>query len=150
MRREEDKQMSNDELVIYLIRVVLLATLCGITEGKLLSRAGTTGEKIMLGHFSVYHIYLLFFMMLFGLTSYENNLTMTLYSTVLGLPGVIIIQDAFSHWTMSQIRGDVIYGRWAKWPMKKLWWGLPYFYWLLFSLQIFLVLLYYGLEELTR
>lgn len=142
--------MRETEAIFYAIRIAGLTAFCGITEGLLIAESGTTGKKIIAGHFSLYHVFLLLFMLLFGLQFYEDNTVLTWYSLILWLPMIITNQDAISHFTTAlKLREDLTFNRkWHKWPLNRLWWGLPYFYWLMFSLQIFFAVLYFGLKAL--
>lgn len=133
---------------MHFIKIILLSAFCGLCEGLLLQQSGTTGPKIIMAHFSLYHVVLLFFLLTFGLRK-ENKWWFTLYSTVNYLPGIIIIQDFFSY-IVPDKNGEVFHGLWSHWPLDSLWWGVPYFYWLCLAAQITLIILYYGLERLSR
>jgi len=127
---------------IYLARIILLSAFVGLGEGMLLNISGTTGDRVLLGHFSLYHLVAL--LPTFLLIGLREDGKMTWYSLIHYLPSIIIIQDFVSHMTTGG------FGEWAKWPLDKLWLGVPYFYFLCLSLQIFFIILYYGLRKLRK
>jgi hypothetical protein len=117
-----------------IIRLFFLAAFCGVVEGKLMARIpdGSTGPKILWGHFSEYHFWL-FGMIYFFHWNITGEILLTIYSGILFMPGIIIVQDFFS---ILQPKWKIEFGKWHKWPVGKLWFlKIPNFYWGMFFTQ---------------
>lgn len=117
-----------------IINLITISIVIGILEGQLLYRAGTTGRKIILNHFSLYHFFLLvLFILIPTIAGFKE------YWSLLGI--MIVIQDAASKlnpqlkWYKS--------GDWALWPLDRLYIGLPWWY-------IVLPVLFYFTNEFIK
>lgn len=98
----------------------------GLAEGVYLIFFHTTGPKVIAGHFSVYHIFLL--LLLIAVCGWY-------------LPIGIALQDVISNSTDFIYKGQKgdprLFGDWVKWPHTKLVWpGVPRLYWGLLFLQL--------------
>jgi len=107
--------------------IIIISALLGTMEGILLRDRGSTGKKILFGHFSLYHILLiLVFLSLTWLTG-EYYL----------LPYLILVQDVSSK-LMPEMKWFEE-GSWATWPTGKLYLKLPLYQWLIIFYTVFLL-----------
>lgn len=104
--------------------IFIISTLQGVLEGILLSISGTTGDKIFLNHFSVYHLILALFFIILSWGRFKH------------LPILILIQDLASNLTMGAMPQA---GDWITWPTYQLVFNLPLVYWLLSAIWIILL-----------